>query len=106
MENLPPMEPPPDRFGNASGTVSSWKDFVVQLVIVTAGVLIALLLQGVGGWERGGGVVGGGAGRACAGRRPRSGRSSRTTGVRWKAKLPASRSGRRISIIVSSSPKS
>jgi len=57
MEDLPPIEPPPDRFVNASGTVSSWKDFVVQLVIVTAGVLIALLLQGLVDWQRGEALV-------------------------------------------------
>ena len=53
MEDLPPIEPSPDRVVSAPGPVNSWKDFLVQLVIVTAGVLIALLLQGLVDWQRG-----------------------------------------------------
>ena len=34
----------------ASGAVVNWRDFFVQLVIVTVGVLIALLLQGLVDW--------------------------------------------------------
>jgi septal ring factor EnvC (AmiA/AmiB activator) len=41
----------------ASGTVVNWRDFFVQLVIVTAGVLIALLLQGLVDWQRGQALV-------------------------------------------------
>ena len=33
-----------------SGVVATWADFFIQLVIVTAGVLIALLLQGLVDW--------------------------------------------------------
>ena len=52
MEDMP-LEPEPQQVVHSSGSVNSWKDFVVQLVIVTAGVLIALLLQGLVEWQRG-----------------------------------------------------
>ena len=41
----------------ASGPVVNWRDFFVQLVIVTVGVLIALLLQGLVDWQRGQALV-------------------------------------------------
>ena len=47
-DHVAPAEPAvPAR---ASGAVVNWRDFFVQLVIVTAGVLIALLLQGLVDW--------------------------------------------------------
>jgi hypothetical protein len=48
-ERSAPAEParPP-----VSGAVHSWRDFLIQLVIVTAGVLIALLLEGLVGFSR------------------------------------------------------
>jgi hypothetical protein len=39
------------------GAVNTWRDFFVQLVIVTVGVLIALLLQGLVDWQRGQALV-------------------------------------------------
>jgi hypothetical protein len=56
MEDMP-LEPEPQQVVHSSGSVNSWKDFVVQLVIVTAGVLIALLLQGLVDWQRGEALV-------------------------------------------------
>ena len=41
----------------APGAVNTWRDFFVQLVIVTVGVLIALLLQGLVDWQRGQALV-------------------------------------------------
>src|SRR5688572_22672859 len=39
------------------GAVATWRDFFIQLVIVTAGVLIALLLEGLVDWTGGRALV-------------------------------------------------
>ena len=60
MENSPEQEPLPraEPPSSIAGSVITWRDFFVQLVIVTAGVLIALLLQGLVDWQRGQALVG------------------------------------------------
>jgi hypothetical protein len=54
MENPPAQEPlpRPEPPSTIAGSVITWRDFFVQLVIVTLGVLIALLLQGFVDWRR------------------------------------------------------
>ena len=52
QDHVPALEPePPVRAGTA-GPVANWRDFFIQLVIVTLGVLIALFFQGFVDWRR------------------------------------------------------